>query len=324
MKKHFRTVKTGIIFGILLCSLFAIFVPTSSAGPLKVPTLILVQQVTEGKQNIVPNSGVLEIPLITTFQLYGPFASLLRAFSLLKETAIKITLTVDYTPDYCEAVIINPQVELSMDPSTEPRQSRLSLTITEQAPAFTQGKVRIKAISEEQPSLLFSIKEGEFVSEVPFEIGYWPVISHDEPRGNLMEIGPLETADFPITIENLGNGPTYVAIELIDIPKGDWSVNIADSVQLGSAITGVGTSKTVHLIVKPPYGFGIHNERQNFKVKLTPSYLGSPDLVGQEMTLTFNVQNVGFSPGIGYEIPSIIAVFVVIGLVIYLFRRRKL
>ncbi len=322
MKKNFRTVKTGIIFGVLLFSLFAVFIPSSSAGPVKIKPLINVTYPT-AEENLIPLSGALEIPLYTTFALTGPLASIVEKRSLLKNTAIQIELKVVSTEDWCEASISNHLVQLTLG-YTEPFQSTLIVTVTENAPAFAQGIVKISATSKEQPSLLFSIAEETFEFDVSFIIGYWSVVSYQMPKGTLMEVGPLDTADFEIEIENLGNGPTYVAIEIIDIPEGDWSINIASSVQLSSAVYGgEGTTKTVHLIVKPPYGFGFHNERENFKVKFTPYFLGRADLVGQEEIITFNVQNIGLSPGAGYEIPLIVVVLVIIVVIFYLYKWRK-
>ena len=100
--------------------------------------------------------------------------------------------------------------------------------------------------------------------------------------------------------------------------------SIASSVQLSSTVYGgEGTKETVHLKIKPPFGFGFHNEIQTFKVKFTPYYLGRPDLVGQPEVITFNVQNIGMSPGAGYEIPSIVIVVVIILLIFYFFKQRK-
>ncbi len=321
MKKTFRTVKTGFIFGILLLSLFAIFIPTSSAGPLKAPPLIIVTYPPQD-ENVIPNSGVLDIVLETTLDLTGPWRSFVEESPLLSGSPIQIRLKVESSPPWCDASIANPTVSIPLD-EIEPRESRLTLTVTEQAPAFQQGTVIVSATSVALPGLLFTITEERYDYDISFEIGYWPVITFEHQKGTLMEIGPLDTADFPIEIENLGNGLTYVMIEPIDIPGGDWSINIASSVMLASSVGGeAGATKTVHLTIKPPYGFGFHKDIETFKVKFTPYAIGT-DLVGTPEIITFNVQSVGMSPGVGFEIPLIVSVFVIIGVVIYLFRRRK-
>jgi len=321
MRKNLRSVKTGIIFGTLLLSLFIAFLPTTSAGFLNVPPLINVTYPIQN-ENVIPNSGVLDIPLSTTFTLTGPWASAAEK-GLLGTTVVQIELKVIQKPDWCTASISNPLAQIKVG-QPEPYPSTLTVTVNENAPAFQQGVVRISATSKIQRSVLFNIGEETVEFDISFIIGYWSVVSYDMPDGTLVEVGPLDTADFQIDIENIGNGPTYVGIEIVDIPEDEWSVNIASSVQLAAAVyQGGGTKKTVHLKIKPPYGFGFHNDRKTFGVKFTPSYLGKPELIGQTETIYFNVQNIGLSPGYGYEIPLIITVVVIIILFFYFYRQRK-
>jgi len=322
MRKNFRTVKTGIIFGILLLSLFVALVPSTSAGFIPVDPLILVKY-PKPEQNVVPLGRALDITLETTFTLTGPIANIVQKASLLRDAVIQIELKVIQTEEWCEASIANPLVQLPMT-HTEPFPSTLTVTVTENAPAFTQGIVRISATSKVQHGILFKISEQTVEFDISFIIGYWAVVAYEPTRGNFMEIGPLDTADFEIDVENLGNGPTYVSIEILEIPEDDWSVNIKSSVILSSAVYGgEGSSEKVLLRIKPPYGFGFHNERRNFKVRFTPIYLGQSDLVGQPETLQFVVQSVGLSPGVGFEIPLIVAVVVIIFLIYYFYRQSK-
>jgi hypothetical protein len=318
MRKNLRTVKSGIIFGVLLLSLFVAFNPTASAGLINVDPLINVVYPVQD-ENIVPNSGVLDIPLLTTFTLTGAVASFVEGRSLLSDTPIQIELKVVNKPEWCDASISNPLVQLTPK-SPDPYRSTLTVTVTENAPAFTQGVVKISATSKLQRGLLFNIAQTTVEFDVSFIIGYWAVVSYALPKGNLLEIGPLDTADFEIEVQNLGNGQTKVLMEVLEIPEGDWSVNIISSVTLSSAVYGgAATSDTVHLRIKPPYGFGFHNERRSFKVKFKPHFLGRPDLVGSEETLTFTIQNVGLSPGAGFEIPMIVSVAVIIFLIYYFY-----
>ena len=321
MKKNFRIFKMMIIFGLVLFSLFTILTPDTSAGIIKVKPLITVTY-PPSSENIIPNSGVLLIELSTTFKLTGIGASFVESYSLIKDSPVSIELKVENKESWIDASIDNPLVSMTLQ-ETESQKSQLKITVTENAPAFQLGKVTISATSKEQPGLGFGIAKETYLFDVSFIVGYWPVVKYELPKGNLMQIGPLDTADFEIDLDNLGNGVTYVGIEPIDIPGGDWSINIASSVILASAVVNkAGTQASVHLIIKPPYGFGFHNDRQTFKVKFSPSYLGKPELIGQEETITFTIQSIGLSPGAGFEIPLIVIVVVVIGLFIYLYRRR--
>jgi len=322
MKKNFRSVKTGIIFGILLFSLFTVFAPSASAGLFNADPLITPTYPQE-EENVVPNTRALRIPISTSFELTGILASFILASPLLKDITIPITLNILNTELGVDATLENNLFDIKLG-TNEPWVSYLTVTVNEDIQFNTVGSVKIRATSDEISGFLLGIKKGTREFDVGFVIGYWPVISPETPKGNFQEIGPLETADFTIDIENLGNAVTYVAIELLDVPEGDWIISGPSSVRLASAVgaSGAGTSKTVHITVKPPYGFGLHNERRSFKVKLTPSLLGDPSQTGQSEIINFSVQSVGVSPGIGYEIPLIVSVLVIIGFIFYFFKRR--
>jgi hypothetical protein len=325
MTKHFKVVKTTLITGVILVSLFTAFIPSSLAGIINVEPLMIVTH-DRAEENVIPKSGVLEVNLSVTLALTGIGVGFVESYSLLKNSDLEITLEVEEDYDWIDASVTNSPAKIKIGESGTPYTSaRLSLTVTEKAPAFTLGKVKIIATSSRLRGLLFNIAEKTEIFEVPFEVGYWPVVNYELPKGNFIEIGPLDTADFPIEIDNLGNGVTYVAIEIVEIPVGDWSVSVPSSVTLRSDANAgeEGTKATVHLSIKPPYGFGFHNERRTFKVKFTPQYLGNPNLLGQSEIITFNVQNVGMSPGAGFEIPLIVILLVVLFIGIYVYKRRK-
>ncbi len=324
-RKNFRTVKTGIIFGILLLSLFVAFIPSTSAGLIIVDPLIYVTY-PEQEEEIIPNSGVLDIPLSTTVRLSGPFAKFVKRCSLLGNAVLQIELKIVEIPDWCEASFSDPLVQLSLDPS-EPFETTLTVTVNENAPAYTQGVVRISATSKLIRGLLFNIGEVAVEFDVSFIIGYWSVVSYELPYGNLIEIGPLDTADFEIDIQNIGNGPTLVSIGLLDYPEDEWDVNIASSVQLDSAADGGGrTSESVHLIITPSVDSDRNKVRQTFRVKFTPSYLGKPDLIGQEEIITFNVQKIGSlkeEEESDYNLLILLIVAVVLIILISIFLKRR-
>jgi hypothetical protein len=279
----------------------------------------------EIEELVIPNDGKIEIPFNITFELTGRYADFQS--KRLKNDVINIELSIEEKPSFCKASIEDTHVKIPVD-STQPYRSTLKVELIENAEAFKQNYVKVKAISPEISGLFFTqLKAGENSFEIPFVVGYKCVVSYEMPKGTITEVGPLETADFQIDIENLGNGPTRVEIDLIDEPKKGWSVSIASSVQLGSGIhKSEAKKKTVHLKIKPPYEFGLHNEREAFGIKLTPSYLGNPQLRGHEEIIYFNVQNVGMSPGAGYEIPLIIIVvvlFIITCISIFLKRRKR-
>jgi hypothetical protein len=288
----FKTFKTRFIFGIILLSLFVVFIPSVSAGFINVPPLINVTYPVQ-KENLVPNSGVLDIPLSIDFTLTGPFAKIVEQRSKFKEKALEIELKIVKTEDWCTAKISNPDVKLTLQ-HTEPFKSRLTVAVTEEAQAFTQSVVTISATSKMQRGIIFNIAEETAEFDVSFIIGYWSDVSYHLPEGTTAEIGPYDTAHFPIDIENNGNGATFVKIELLDYPKEKWAIDIDSNVSLSSPInTGEYTSKTVNLRIKPKMSPDWNKETKTFGVKFTPWYLGMPDLKGQEEIIYFNVQKIG-------------------------------
>lgn len=279
----------------------------------------------EIKELAIPNGDKIEIPFNITFELTGRYADFQS--KRLKNDLINIALSIEEKPLFCKASIKDSHVKLPFD-STLPYQSSLKVEVNENAEAYTQYLVKVKATSPEISGLFFTrVKSVDVSFEIPFVVGYLCVLAYETPKGTLAEVEPHETADFQIDIENLGNGPTLVNIDLVDEPKKGWSVNIASSVQLGSGIhDNSAKKKSVHLKVKPPYEFGYHNERKTFGVRFTPNYLGRPENVGQQVTYYFSVQNIGMSPGAGYEIPLtiiVIVLFIITCISIFLKRRKR-
>ena len=164
--------------------------------------------------------------------------------------------------------------------------SNLLIKVTENAPAFYQGKVIIKASSTSISSPIFTITEGYTEVTVQFTVGYHPLVRYEHKKGLLLEIGPTDVADFETKITNLGNGETYVGIQPLDIPEG-WRISTTSSVNLGSGVTGTGgNTETIHIIAKPPYGFGFHNDQVSFQVRFTPVSREDPTQTGIAVSYT--------------------------------------
>lgn len=257
----------------------------------------------------IPNSGVLDININITFRLLGIFA--LWHERKLRNRVVEVKLSIDEKPDWCDATLTDDLVEMKIG-ETEPFQSSLLVTVTEQAPAFKQAKVTIRAKSNEIRGLFFIIvNEGEWTYTIPFEVGYWPVISCRLPEGNSMEIPPLNNTKIPIKLENFGNGPTRVNIEIIDIPK-NWNLTYPKDIILGSPALGEENKKEIKIIVKSPKDFS----RETIKISFTPSYVGKPGLQGQTEIITLTLKNDGSLEEEGFDITLLIIIVVAIILII--------
>jgi len=317
IRKILRKNKIGIILGTFLLSLFIAFVPTTSSGLVSVPPLINVTYPAQ-EENLVPNSGVLSRPLDTTFTLTGPFASFVEN-GLLGKSVVQIELKVIEKPDYCTVSISNSLANIKVG-QVEPYQSRLTVTVDENAPAFQQAVIRISATSELRRGLLFNIAEETAEFDISFIIGYWCVVAYELPNGTLAEIGPSDTVDFPIDIENLGNGPTYVGIELMDFSEKEWDVNIASCVQLGSGIyESANSKKTIHLKIKSNTSKSWNNKIETFKVKFSPSYLGVSDLTGQPAIINFDVKKIGSIDEEEEDLENYFLIILIVAIILIIF-----
>jgi hypothetical protein len=326
-RKTFISKKTGIIFGAVLLSLIIAFVPTTSAGFINISPLINVSYPAQ-EENVIPNSGVIQIPLDTIFTLTGPFAGFAEKGRLGK-SVVQIELKIVQKPDYCTASISNPLGNIQVGEAT-PYRSYLTATVTENAPAFQQAVVRISATSKIQRGILFNIAEETTEFDVSFNIGYWSVVSYEMSNGTLAEIGPSDTVDFPINIVNLGNGPTKIEIELMDYPEKEWDINITSSVHLSSGINDHKNNREmVHLKIKPKNSKNWNNKIETFGVRFSPSYLGRPEFQGQQEIINFNVKKISREDEGGniennYLIILIVVIVLIILISIFIKRRYLL
>lgn len=327
MAKKFRAIKTTLILMILIVSIFTALTFSASARIFKIDPIITI---SPGRaENVIPRSGVLDIDVTVAVSLSGFGASFVSGDrSVIKDSAIAIQLSATTAHDWIQATIVNSLLEVRVGDVGSERailHTRVQLTVTEKAPAFTMGEVIITAKTNRIPGIGFVIEEKTYIETVPFEIGYWGVVSISSPKGNFIEIGPLDSAVFPIDIINLGNAVTRILIEPIgDIPEG-WVVSVpaTDIIPSDDVAGSQGARTRVYLTIKPPFDFGIHNQRQSFKVSFITHYIGQPHLRGESQTELFTVQSVGFSPGIGYEIPMIAIFLFILFIAIYNFYYRK-
>lgn len=318
MTKTIRTVKASIVMGILLFSLFAVFMPLISAAPIKNNAYLQLEyDASAVEKNIMPLGGSVSIPIKVSYLVTGVFAAqAVGRFSDMNVPAL-VDLSVEVTPEYCTAWVEPNVIKPAITTGWSSVNANLFVSFSDKAPAMTEVKIQIKMHAKKIASLLYEIGEATAIGEVSFTPGYLPTIGITLREGNFKEISPGQTATFNIDIENLGNAKTEVTFRIVDIPK-DWSPTIKSSIIIGAAVGSENDKATVQLTVQPPYGFGYHNDRKTIGVEITPSYYGDATLVGKTYTEYFTVQSRGFST------PGFEAVFMLIALVAVVLMVRKL
>lgn len=319
MTKNLRTIKASIVMGILFLSIFAILMPSTSAGIIKSNgNLKLEYDAAALEEQVTPLGGPRPVTISIGYLVSGIFAT--QTVSILYGRVLPmIELSVEETPPYATAWVQPNVISPDMSTSWSTATATLWVSFKENVPARAEVTIRVKMHARAIPGVLFEVQEVISYADVSFTPGYLPIISVS-PKGNFQEISPGEIATFDIEIENLGNAKTVVDFKILDIPE-EWSPNIQSRVTLGAGVLGEDPKSTVQLVIQPPYGFGYHNDRETIRVEITPSYYGDPgdpEVTGMPQIETFTVQSRGFST------PGFEAAFVVFALmaVVIIFKKR--
>jgi len=292
--------KKILTFGIIFFLLFLIFSPSaisnefvenenivdSSFRTIFAASPLITITYEELEEQVIPNTKAIRIPLNISYELIGRYAR--WQLRRLRREVIPIELSIIEQSEGVDATLENNLFDIKLG-TNEPWVSYLTVTVNEDIQFNTVGNVKIKATSGEISGLFFTlVEEGERTVDVGFVIGYWPVISLTIPEGVNFDIPPLSHTKIPINIENLGNGRTYVAIEIIDIPK-KWNITFPSSLVMGSPVSGENYEKEIYIYVKPPKDFS----RKTINISITPSLLGDPSNKGQTEIITFTFKNDG-------------------------------
>ena len=127
----------------------------------------------------------------------------------------------------------------------------------------------------------------------------------------------MDTAQFTIEVENLGNARTVVLFEVVDVPT-DWNALITSQIILEEK---TGSKATAYLVVKPPKNFGYHFDEKTIKISMKPVKADDYSKVGEILYEDFLIQSRGFSTP-GFEsILFVGALFAV--LLVFTLRKKK-
>lgn len=270
-------------------------------------------------ESVIPLSGVYTIPLGVIVRLTGKYADL--QLRLLKNGKIPVELSIINADSWCDVQIENPYLSITPE-SDNPEIAILKVSVNENAPAFTQSRVRIKATSSSIQGFFFErITEGEKEFDVSFVNGYLPVVNYEIEKKSY-EIPVNSETKVPIKIKNLGNGYTNINIEIIEKPN-TFNISIPSSVKLGAPKNGGKAETEVNLIVRPRKSFN----NENIRLKFTPNYVGRPDLKGlPEIINVFFKDDGSYGENIDFfskNASPIILITLVLGIVLFLVYRKK-
>jgi len=315
MTKRFKTVKTSIVTGIILISVIVAVLPTTSAGPLfNLQSVVNVSWGNETQKPVIPRGELRQLDLTVTHTVTrGALGQFL--LQLYTNTQITIDLTITETPSWCTATLSQGTIATVIIPDqSTTKTTQLSLQVADDAPAYGLGYVKIKATARK----IAVIKGYEQEFTLSFIPDYKPLIQPTLPETNSKEIGPMDTAVFPIDIANLGNARTVVLLNVVSVPK-DWNAVITSQITLEE---GTGSTGTAYLVVKPPKGFGYHYDEQTIRISMQPVKADDFSKKGEINYESFLVQSRGFSTP-GFEAIGFIGALAIVMLTIFIIRKRK-
>jgi len=320
MKRNKRSAAICIVICLLFIGIIFSIMPTSSAlypilsKAYQCQGHIRIDYDTDATQELfLPVDMIMVIPINVSYFVTGYYADDILPYY---DVGAYVYLSVNETPEWASATILPSFFEIFPTTDWSSKESAsLSIKVDDDSHAYSEGTIRLKAKLDG----LGAVKGGIFYQDIPFKPGYLPILDIETEDTNYELIGPQDTAKFNIQIENLGNAKTEVLCKALNVPEG-WTVIIEPSIVVGSKATGDNTKSTVSLVVKPPYNFGYHNEREVIQVSLTPSYFAEMSLTGKEYLTSFIVQSRGFSTP-GFE--AILVIMAIISVTILFGQRQK-
>ena len=266
----------------------------------------------------LPIDRIKRIPIDISYQISGQYAEMLAELYQSKRGGQGmenfIYIYIDETPEWCTASITPVILKVLPKPYWVSKNASIDIRVTENAPASAEGVLKVRL--EAKP--MGTIRAGTFFAEIPFIPGYLPILDIKTERTTKL-IGPYDTAYFGIEVENLGNAKTQIICNALNVPEG-WIIEVDTNVVIGAKTSGDNTKKTIYLSIKPPYGFGYHNEREVINISITPSYFNDPSLKGEEYLLSFIVQNRGFSTP-GFEAGLVVVGLIYVGFILRIRKR---
>ena len=325
MKKNFRALKASLIMGILLISLSASIVPTTSAGMFVNLSSYLQAGFDASNFTAKPIVPRGELRSLTIYLDYGVnygglfkgLSELLFKFHSDRQVNIKLELG-DHSP-WCTPTLFTDTITTKVGEAEETGlQATLNLKVDIDAPAYGAGFVDLK-VSVPKVGMILPYSN-TFTLE--FNPAYLPLIKPQIQESNTKRIGPMDTAVFPIEIENLGNARTKVKLEVVSgtVPDG-WTAIVTDQIILDEA---KGSKGIAYLTVKPPKSFGYHDDTSSIVVEMTPERAENPADQGSPERVSVLVESRGIS-FIGFEvviIPIIIIIVIIFLVYYYMFRKK--
>jgi hypothetical protein len=217
----------------------------------------------------------LIIPLNVSFWVtWGLFGRMINHFYFYKN--VYANFWIGFNP-WCTPSLAFNQLPLYIPPKKNIHQmsmNQLSIDLDYFTPAFEVIPVKIVVTIDSiiGPFRHFSLIHGTTYNTTVYCMAqYRPQLGFEYPEGDIIETPPLTQVEFPLMIENYGNGKTLVENEVFHSPIG-WNISLPSQ-----TILEWGEEKEILLTFTAPSnfsGFDVIN------LQFTPHYYYNYSLMG--------------------------------------------
>lgn len=321
MRKNFRTIKASLIMGILLVSVVIAMIPNSSVkaqgGLFGYASIVYIdwENVNESDIAVKPLEDFKPYKLRVEYSLTkGPFGNLIyRTLYVGRRVDIKLEL-IDYPKEWSTVFLPFDTLTVNLPRDINvilKRSITLMISVDETAPAFNSGTISIRATVAK----IGMIEKFDQTIQLTFKPDYLPMLDV-QPETQHKIIGPMDTAEIPIRVTNLGNARTKAQFRITNLPE-DWMAIVTDQIILETQQTG-----TVFINIKPPKGFGYHDDYETFIIEYIPLWAENVQVRGVTEQISVAVESRGISViGIEVIIPIIAIIILIIFALYYLYNK---
>jgi len=320
MKKSFKAIQLGIVFMIVLSSVFAIVnvasEEPSTASAQIIPQLPVILDVyREDNETLAvdpDNSG--ETTIVVKYDLEGPIDAIENFY--MPPTTVTLSIQGD-EEDWIIVSLDRNQLEMR---NGGEQKVKLNLAVTEEAPYIQQKQIVLTATAEGKKLW----EEKTVALTIDYKPNFLYFVSATSKK-SLFETNPQEPISIPITAINRATYNVKFDFRLVgEAPEG-WSITPPNSIDVDSAQRGENEQEIV-LSVTPPYDFGYHDEIQSFSIEVYAKPFPAGEGYQLVETLNFEVQSRGFSfspSGYGLLVMILPIIIILILIAVILFTRYK-
>ena len=275
-----------LLLAALVGTTLLAFVPTAEAQT----SAQVVVSITPNTERVKPLQGPIAFSGTAQFTAdYSAGANII---------GIPVTYTVSQKPAWA-TVLVSPATDIFPGPSatgaatpgayTTSRTFTITVTASDQAPAFTAEQIEITATTTPTQGGKAAIGK----AQVPIVADFYSILDLQLAKAITLE-RPQTPVDFPVKITNFGNANTKVTFEVTQITEGfDYTLPIPVTLQSKQA-GGSQISADVLLTVQTPYKNGYMNEVGTANYKVTSAYALDPKLRGDESVVSVLITTRGF------------------------------